>query len=188
MLTILSKLVLKMFGWSVENTLTFENKYILVGAPHTSNWDFLLAILAILSLGIRFLWIGKHTLFQGVGGLFFKSIGGIPVDRSVRSSLVDYTTELFNTRENMVLCIAPEGSRSRTSYWRTGFYYIALAADVPVVLGYIDYRTKKLGIGHSFHPTGNIVADMEIIKEFYSDKIGKYTDKQGEIRIRDKKK
>ena len=184
--TVLSKFVLRMFGWTVEKDLPLKEKYVLVGAPHTSNWDFPLGILGMLAMGLRFRWVGKHTIFRGATGLILKSIGGIPVDRRVRSNFIKQMVDLFYTQENMILAITPEGSRSKTPYWKTGFYYIALDANVPIALGYIDYREKKLGVGYSLFPSGNIEKDIEIIRKFYEGKTGRHREKQGEIRVRTK--
>lgn len=184
MLKLLSKSVLRMFGWTVEKVIPLKEKYVLVGAPHTSNWDFPLGILGMLAMGLRFRWVGKHTIFRGPIGLMLKSIGGIPVDRRIRSSFINQMVELFNAEKNMIIAITPEGSRSKTLYWKTGFYYIALNATVPIALGYIDYSEKKIGIGYSLPPSGNIDKDIEIIRKFYEGKTGKYIEKQGEIRVR----
>ena len=186
MLRVLSKFVLRMFGWTVEKDLPLKEKYVLVGAPHTSNWDFPLGILGMLAMGLRFRWVGKHTIFKGPTGLMLKSIGGIPVDRRIRSSFIKQMVELFNTEENMILAITPEGSRSKTLYWKTGFYYIALDATVPIALGYIDHREKKIGVGYSFFPCGNIEKDIEIIRRFYEGKTGRHRENQGEIRVHTK--
>ncbi|MBC8379054.1 MAG: 1-acyl-sn-glycerol-3-phosphate acyltransferase, partial [Planctomycetes bacterium] len=132
MLKLLSKSVLRMFGWTVEKVIPLKEKYVLVGAPHTSNWDFPLGILGMLAMGLRFRWVGKHTIFRGPIGLMLKSIGGIPVDRRIRSSFINQMVELFNAEKNMIIAITPEGSRSKTLYWKTGFYYIALDATVPI--------------------------------------------------------
>jgi len=173
-----------MFGWTVEKDLPLKEKYVLVGAPHTSNWDFPLGILGMLAMGLRFCWVGKHTIFRGPIGLMLKSIGGIPVDRRIRSSFIKQMVELFNTKENFILTIMPEGTRSKTLYWKTGFYYIALDATVPIALGYIDYREKKIGVGYSIFPSGNIEKDIVIIRKFYEGKTGRHPEKQGEIRVR----
>ena len=180
----LSKFILRMFGWMVEKDLPQNKKYVVIVAPHTSNWDFPIGTLGMLVMRLRFRWIGKHTVFRGPVGMFLKWIGGIPIDRSVKSSLIKQMVELFNKQENMILAITPEGTRSKTSYWKTGFYYIALNAKVPIVFGYIDYKEKKLGIANSFFPTGNIENDMEIIRKFYKGKTGRHPEKQGTIKVR----
>jgi len=184
MLSVLSKFVLRLFGWAVAKDLPLKEKYVLIGAPHTSNWDFPLGLLGLLAMGLRFRWVGKHTIFKGPAGPMLKLIGGIPVDRRIRSRFIKQMVALFNARENMILTIAPEGSRSKTRYWKTGFYYIALDAAVPIALGYIDHREKKIGIGYCLFPSGNIEKDMEIIRKFYDGKTGRHPEKQGEVRVR----
>lgn len=173
-----------MLGWTLEKNLPSQKKYILVGAPHTSNWDLPLGLLYMSALGLRFRWVGKHTIFRGPTGAILKAIGGIPVDRRIRSGFIDQMVRQFEAHENMILAITPEGTRSKTSYWKTGFYYIALHAKVPITLGYLDYKKKKLGIGYSFLPSGNIEKDMETIRVFYEGKTGRRPELQGEIRVR----
>ena len=187
MLKFLVSALLKLFGWDAVQGLPKIKKYVLIGAPHTSNWDFIIAMLGALAIGLRFNWLAKHTLFKNPLGPLLKFFGGIPVDRTVSSSLIDKMTEMFNRREHLVLGITPEGTRSKTKYWKSGFYYIALSADVPIALAYMDYAKNRVGIAETIvYPSGDINVDMEKIREFYADKIGKNPDKQGEIRIRPK--
>ena len=184
MLSVLSKFILRMLGWTLDKNLPSQKKYVLVGAPHTSNWDLPLGLLYMFAQGIRFQWIGKHTIFRGPARAILKSIGGIPVDRRVRSGVIAQMGKRFDAHENMILLIAPEGTRSRTSYWKTGFYYIALQAKVPIILGYLDYKEKKMGIGCPFFPSGDIEKDIEIVRTFYRSKTGRHPELQGEIRVR----
>lgn len=184
MIPTFSKFLLQILGWRVVPNDIVQKKYIIIGAPHTSNWDFPLSLLALSALGLKFSWIGKHTLFQAPFGYFFHLLGGIPVDRSVRLSFLESMTKRFNDTENLKLAIAPEGTRSRKNHWKTGFYYIAVAAKVPIALAYIDYSKKILGIGPLLSPSGDIEHDFESIRSFYSDKTGKFPDKQSDIEIR----
>ena len=184
MLKILSTALLKLFGWNVIKGLPDFKKYVLIGAPHTSNWDFAVGMTAALAIGLRFKWLAKHTIFKNPLGPVLKFFGGIPVDRRIRSSVIEKMTELFNNSERLVLGITPEGTRSKTDYWKSGFYYIALNAKVPVAFAYLDYGNKKIGIGEHIIPSGDINADMQIIKKFYSGFVGKRPEKQGEIRLR----
>ena len=187
MIEFISKSLLSFFGWKLEGNLPDSKKYVIIGAPHTSNWDFPLALLALSALGLRFCWVGKHTLFRGPLRFFFSSIGGIPVDRDTHSAgLVDDMIALFQTRERMILAIAPEGTRSKKTHWKTGFYHIARAAEVPLALGYIDYAKKEIGIGKWFNPTDFLEDDIFMIKSFYAGKTGKFPEKQSDIRIRPK--
>ena len=177
-------LILRLLGWKVEANAPAVDKYVLVGAPHTSNWDFLLALLAMPAMGIRFNWVAKHTLFIQPLGFFLRLLGGIPVDRRASSGFVNKAVELFNKRARLTLTISPEGTRSRTEYWKTGFYQIALQARVPIALGYIDYKKKVLGIGASFRPSGDIEKDFKIVRKFYRDKTGMHPELQGVIKPR----
>ena len=175
--------ILKLVGWQVSFTLPPCDKYVLVGAPHTSNWDFVLGLLAMCAAGLRFNWAGKHTLFKGVLGPVMRAMGGIPVDRRESVGFVKKVIDLFANRDQFVLAIAPEGTRSLTKEWKAGFYHIALAAEVPIALGYIDYPRKTIGIDRLFDPSGDIDADFEILRDYYRDKIGKRPEFQGPVKI-----
>jgi len=179
-----SLFLLKILGWRVRAEEIRHKKFIIIGAPHTSNWDFPLSLLALSALGMNFSWIGKHTLFKPPFNSFFRYLGGIPVDRNVRLSFIEDMARLVNQTDDMKLAIAPEGTRSKKNHWKTGFYYIALAAKVPIVLAYIDYSKRELGIGPTLIPTGNLEMDFDIIFNFYQGKTGKYLHKQSDIRIR----
>ena len=186
MLQFLASALLKLFGWDAVQGLPKFKKYVLIGAPHTSNWDFVVAMLAALAIGLRFKWLGKHTLFKNPFEPLLKFFGGIPVDRRVHSSVIEKMTEMFNNSERLVLAITPEGTRSKTKYWRSGFYHIALNSKVPIAFAFLDYENKKIGIGDHFIPSGDINADMQIIRKYYIGIKGKNPEKQGEIRIRPK--
>jgi 1-acyl-sn-glycerol-3-phosphate acyltransferase len=175
--------LLGLLGWRVEATLPAVPKYVVIGAPHTSNWDFPYGVLAMWAIGFRYRWIGKHTLFRWPFGGLMRALGGIPVDRRARHNFIGQMREIFAREPELVLIITPEGTRRRTEHWKSGFYYIARAAQVPIALGFIDYRGKRIGVGPSFTPSGDIAADMAVIRAFYADKIGRYPAHQGEIRI-----
>lgn len=179
----LAAAVLTLLGWKVACAIPPCDRYVLVGAPHTSNWDFPYALLALWSIGLRFCWVGKHTLFKGPLGPIMRALGGIPVDRRGPTGFTRTVAELFNQRRQLVLAIAPEGTRSRTESWKSGFYHIAVAANVPVALGFIDYPSKTIGIEVLFAPSGDIEADFKRLATFYRDKTGKHPDKQGPVRI-----
>jgi 1-acyl-sn-glycerol-3-phosphate acyltransferase len=181
---ILARGILKLVGWQLVGSFPDLPKFILVGAPHTSNWDFLLAMLLMYGGGVRFSWIGKDTLFRRPFGVFFRRLGGIPVWRNRRSNFVTQIVETFERSKRLIIAIAPEGTRSMIAYWKTGFYYMALGANVPLALGFVDYRRKQVGVGPLLYPSGDIQADFAQLRAFYSDKTGKYPDKQGVIEIR----
>ena len=186
MLQFLASGLLRLFGLHAIQGLPKFKKYVLIGAPHTSNWDFFIGMTTALAIGLRFKWLAKHTIFKNPLGPVLKFFGGIPVDRRVRSSVIEKMTEMFNNSERLVLGITPEGTRSKTEYWKSGFYYIALSAKVPICFAYLDYGNKKIGIGEHFFPTGDIEEDMKIIKNFYGGLKGKRPEKQGEIKVRPK--
>lgn len=180
----LADAVLSLISWQLDVTLPKANKYVLVGAPHTSGLDLFYTLLLKLSTGIELKWVGKDALFKGPLGIVMRWLGGIPVNRKTRNNFVDQVVELFSQHEHLVIAVAPEGSRGKTAYWKTGFYYIALGANVPVALGYIDYRKRVVGIGPAIHPSGDIQADFSIIKNFYSGITGRHPHKQGEIQLK----
>ena len=181
----ISRFLLKIFGWQAELAVQMVDKCVLVGAPHTTNWDFPLAILGMSAMGIKFNWVAKHTLFRWPLGIFMRSLGGIPLDRrSGGAGFAIKAVETFHELDRFVLAIAPEGTRHKTEYWKAGFYKIAIKSNVPIALGYVDYKKKKIGIGKIFMPAGDKEMDFRQVIDFYSDKSGKYPDKQGEIRLR----
>ncbi len=184
MLNFFPKTILKILGWQLDVVLPKEKKFILIGAPHTSNWDFPLALLTFWTLDLKIYWVAKIQMFRGPLYYFFTALGGIPVDRSSSHGFIDQVAERFKQTEEMALTIAPEGTRAKTSYWKSGFYYIALAANVPICLGYIDYKTKTLGFNMVVYPTGNIETDMKIIADFYRGIVGKRPQNQGPVRIK----
>ena len=186
MLRIISTALLSLFGWRVAGQPPTEKKLVIIGAPHTSNWDFPLALLALSSLGLQFSWVGKHTLFRRPFGKLLIKMGGIPVNRNLRNGFLDGIVQAFADREKLIVAIAPEGTRSRTDHWKAGFYHIAVRAGTPVCLGFIDYPGKAVGLGPIVIPTGDIHHDFAAIKEFYLDKSGKYPQKHSEIQLRKK--
>jgi 1-acyl-sn-glycerol-3-phosphate acyltransferase len=129
-------------------------------------------------------WMGKDSLFRGPFGFFFRAVGGLPIDRSASHNVVDQVVHEFNTRERMKLVIAPEGTRKQTDHWKSGFYHIARGAQVPVVLGFIDYKHKLCGVGPTLQLSGDVEADMRIIRAFYAPITGKHPEQTGEIRLR----
>ena len=148
-------------------------KFVLVGAPHTSNWDLPFTLLMAFAFRARIHWMGKKAIFRRPFKGFLQWLGGIPVKRSQSSNLVKQSIQQFQQNEQLILTIAPAGTRSRVIRWKSGFYHIACGADVPIVLGFLDYRRKVGGIGPLVYPTGNITADMETIRSFYDGVTGK---------------
>ncbi len=184
MIKTIATTILKIVGWQVSFSLPSRDKYVLIGAPHTSNWDFPLGLLGMCACGLRFNWVGKHTLFKGLLGPIMRAIGGIPVDRLGSIGFLKKVIDIFASRDQFVLVIAPEGTRSLTKQWKEGFYRIALAAGVPIALAYIDYPRKQIGIDRMFEPSGDIEADFMVLEEYYHDKVGKHPENQGPVRIK----
>lgn len=181
----LANIVLSLIGWRTHVLNPRLNRYVLIGAPHTSNWDFglMLLLMGAEQLPIRFL--GKDTLFRGPLGPLMRSLGGISVNRRERTRLVDQIAAKFEEYDELIIGLAPEGTRSKTSHWKTGFYYIALKANVPIAMAYLDYGNKVIGVGPSFIPSGDLQADFEIIRGFYSGIVGRNPKRQGKIVLSD---
>jgi 1-acyl-sn-glycerol-3-phosphate acyltransferase len=177
----IARSVLRLMGWRTHVIPPRTSHYVLIGAPHTSNWDFVIVLLLMTVESIPIRWLGKDSLFRGPMGVFWRSLGVIPVNRRERTNLVDQVAAKFDECSELIIGLAPEGTRNKTSRWRTGFYYIALKAKVPIVMAYIDYENKVCGLGPSIKPTGDIQADFMDIRDFYSGITGKYPHKQGEI-------
>ena len=169
----MSIMVLKMRGWRIEGRFPEISKYVLIAAPHTSNWDFPITLAIAFALKGKIYWMGKDSLFRRPFYHLFRWLGGIPVDRSKSNNMVDQMILQFAVNDQLVLTIPPAGTRRHVMKWKTGFYYIATGANVPVVLAFMDYRNKVGGIGGIFYPTGDIDTDMRKIRAFYSGIHGK---------------
>ncbi len=169
----LSRGVMRLSGWRLVGTAPTVPKYVLIAAPHTSNWDFPVTLMICFALRLKVYWMGKSSLFPPLLGGIMRWLGGIPVDRSRAGNLVQGTVDAFNKAERLTVIVPPEGTRSKVTHWKTGFYYIAQGAGVPIALGYLDFRKKEGGIGRMFQPTGDIAADMVEIQAFYTGITGK---------------
>ncbi|MFZ6746545.1 lysophospholipid acyltransferase family protein [Undibacterium sp. JH2W] len=170
----ISILCLKLAGWKVEGIVPAEQKYVLIAAPHTSNWDFPFTLMICFALRLRVYWMGKSSLFPPVFGHIMRWLGGIPVDRSKSGNLVQGTVDAFHANQRLTVIVPPEGTRGKVTHWKTGFYYIAQGAGVPIALGYLDFKRKAGGIGKMFTVSGDIAADMIKIREFYCGISGKH--------------
>ena len=149
-----------------------DGSAVLIGAPHTSNWDFVFMLALSWGQGFAPRWLGKHTLFKPPFGRMMRALGGIPVNRANPGRLVDEVVALANGQERFILVVTPEGTRHRGKLWKSGFYRIARDANLPVVLGYVDSATKTVGFGPTIHLTGDVTADMDKFRAFYADKRG----------------
>ena len=175
----IGKLILKIFGWKLNVPQKFRiEKGVMVGAPHTSNWDALFSLAGMWASGFRpKFFIKKEWIDKPVIGPILKWLGGIPVDRKKRNNLVEYSVQLLKNTDKLMLLVPAEGTRSRVEKWKKGFYYIALQAGVPVLLAYLDYRKKEAGVGNVIKLTGNFHDDMLKIENFYKNIHAKYPEK-----------
>lgn len=168
----ISLVLLKVIGWDAKGKEIEGARFVLIAAPHTSNWDFPLMLLVVLKLRLKVFWMGKDTLFPFGAGWLMKWLGGIPINRSKSHNVVRQVVREYALNEDMVVLIPPEGTRSKVSKWKTGFYHIAVNANVPILLGYVDAGNKVAGLADFFYPTGEQEEDMASIMEFYKDKVG----------------
>lgn len=169
---------LKLTGWEVQGELPdAARKSVLIAAPHTSNWDLPMTIMVSFALNLNPRWMGKASIFRWPFGGLMRWLGGIAVDRSQSNNLVASSAQAIrDAQEPLQLIVPPEGTRSKVRYWKTGFYYIAQTAQVPIVMAYMDYTAKRSGLGPLFVTTGDIEADMQKIREFYKPFKGKNAD------------
>lgn len=168
-----AQLILWLKGWKVVGDPPSFPKYVILAAPHTSNWDFVIGRAFGYTLGIEAKFLGKSQLFRPPYGWFFRWMGGIPVDRTKHNSLVEFTIDLFNRSQYLAVGLAPEGTRQRVERWKQGFYHIAAGANVPIVLSFMDYKRKEAGVGKVIFPSGDIEKDMLDIESFYKTVVPK---------------
>jgi 1-acyl-sn-glycerol-3-phosphate acyltransferase len=172
LLRLVSNSIMSLTGWKVDGTLPSLSKYVIIGAPHTSNWDFILFLGIIFRLKINVSFMGKMELFRSPIGWFFYYCGGIPVDRSKSTGLVEQTVEACQKADHFILVIAPEGTRHGVKEWKRGFYHIAKGAGIPIVLAKVDGRHKTVHVGEVFQPTDDIEADMKAIRDSFKGLVG----------------
>ncbi len=178
MIKFLCEVYFRMAGWKLVGEMPPNiDKCVMVAAPHTSNWDYPLTMGAFSLMKVPLHFLGKKELFFFPLGIIMRSTGGIAVDRSKRNNLVEYMTSLFEEYDRLALVIPPEGTRSKVAEWKTGFYRVALAAKVPIALGYLDYDKKHAGVLGLFYPTGDLEKDLPAIKAYYKDVAPKHKDK-----------
>ena len=170
---------MKLAGWKVEGSLPLNGqKSVLIAAPHTSNWDLPYTLMTAFILGLNVYWMGKAEIFKPPFRGLMMWLGGIPVERDQANNLVAASIDAINAADGpLQLIVPPEGTRSNTRFWKTGFYYIAVGAQVPIVMAYMDYDKKRSGLGPVFVPTGDIEVDMAKIKAFYAPFKGKHADR-----------
>ena len=180
----LARVMLRLTRWTVVGERPTETKYVVIAAPHTSNWDLFYMLLVSFHYDVRLSWLGKHSLFRGPLGVVMRGLGGIPVRRDERSQMVAEIAGRFQASDTLMIAIPPEGTRGRSDWWKSGFYRVAEAADVPIVCAYLDYPSRTGGYGPSIRPTGDVGADMDQLREYYSGVVAKYPDQAGPVRLR----
>jgi 1-acyl-sn-glycerol-3-phosphate acyltransferase len=168
----LSAVIMAIIGWKAIGKPIENKRFVLIGAPHTSNWDFPIMLMVVLRLRLKLHWLGKDSLFRFPFGGFMRWLGGIPIDRSQHHGVVDQVVQEYLRNQQLVVLVPPEGTRSKVKQWKTGFYHIANKAGVPILMGYIDAATKEAGLADFFHPTGDMTADIDEIRAFYAGKKG----------------
>lgn len=167
---------LKLRGWKLVGELPKERKYVMIAVPHTSNWDFPITLAMAFVFGFKIYWMGKASLFKGFRGPIMRWLGGISIDRSKANNIVQQMVEAFDRSTELTVAIPPEGTRSKVDKWKTGFYYIAEGAKVPIALAFLDYEHKKGGFLGTFYPTGDIEKDFAEIRLRYKGISGRYAD------------
>ena len=181
----LARLFLSATGWQPEGERPAPARYVLIAAPHTTNWDFPYLLAFAEHFGLTISWLGKASLFRGPLGPLMRALGGISIARSRSENRVAEMAQAFSNRAALGLVVPAEATRGRAEYWKSGFYYIAMAAEVPVVMSYLDYTRKRGGFGPAFMPSGDIARDMDAVRAFYADKQGKYPEAFGPVRLRE---
>ena len=167
---------LNLANWKIVGSAPVERKFVLIAAPHTSNWDFPLLIAMACVLRLEVYWMGKNALFFGPFGPLMRWFGGIPIDRKSANNMVQATVNAFNDAEQLVVVIPPEGTRSSVQKWKTGFYHIAVGSDIPIGLSFLDFEKKEGGFLPTFYPTGDVEKDIVKIRAFYKNIKGKHPD------------
>ena len=181
----IGRLYLRIFGWQSEGGRPVESKYILIAAPHTSNWDLPHMMALAWAYEMKVSWMGKHVLFKWPHGPLMRWLGGISIHRETRNDRVKLMADEFEGRDEFVLIVPAEGTRGYTANWKSGFYHIARQAGVPIVMGYLDFESKRGGFGPALMPTDDMRGDMDQIRAFYKDKVGKRPELFGPVRLKE---
>lgn len=182
---LVSRAILFTTSWRIEGEFPSPRRYVVIGAPHTHTLDFFLNLALMGRFALPLRWMGKDSLFRGPLGPLVRAVGGFPVDRSVRSGMVEQLARAFEREDEVVLGILPEGTRKRTEHWKSGFYRLALRAKVPVVPVALDGARRVMRVGPAMEMTGDPKADMARIAEFYGDARGVCPERAGPIRLAD---
>lgn len=180
----IARWILQLLGWRLAFEDPLTRRYVLIVAPHTSNWDFPLGLLAAWALDLNANWMGKHTLFKGPWAPLLRAWGGIAIERDEASDVIAQMAARFQAADEMVLAMAPEGTRSHRDHWKSGFWHIARAAEVPIAMAYLDWGRREVGLGGAFTPSDDRDADYVRIAAYYAGRQGKFPEKESTIRGR----
>ena len=181
MLQVIAKAILKIGGWEMVGEQPGAKRAVVIAAPHTSNWDGFWALVYKVAMQLDIHFFAKQSLFWFPLNVLLRALGGIPLDRKRAASAVDQAVEMFRNSESFYFGLAPEGTRSRADHWKSGFYRIARGAGVPVVLGFLDYGNRRIGIGPTLTLSGDWQKDLEFCREFYKDIQGRCPEKAGPV-------
>lgn len=179
-----ARLLLGLRGWKAEGPMPDVAKSVIIAAPHTSNWDVPIFVAASFALGVPVSFLVKHTAFWWPLSILLRAVGGVPVNRGAAQGVVKQAVAAFATEQTLHLALAPEGTRRKVPYWKKGFYRIAREANVPIVMAYVDFRRRRVGIGPMLVPSGDIHADMKAIRAFYADVTARYPARVGPVAVR----
>jgi 1-acyl-sn-glycerol-3-phosphate acyltransferase len=180
-----ARALLKLGGWTVEGQRPDHPSFVLIAAPHTSNWDFAYMLAFASYFDLKISWMGKHRLFTPPMGWIMRAMGGMPITRHKNQNTVSAMADAFADNDDLILVVPTEGTRARAEYWKSGFYHIARAAGVPIIPSYLDYGRRRGGFGPALLPTGNLVADMDYFRGFYQPMTGKFPADFGPVRLRE---
>ena len=177
--------LLRLLGWRLVGARPQFDRYVLIAAPHTSNWDFPLMLLFGFAFDIKIMWMAKHSLFRPPMGWIMKALGGLPIVRHENRNIVETLADEFNRGLPLVLVVPTEGTRARAEYWKSGFYHIARKASVPIVPSFLDYGRKQGGFGPALELSGDVKIDMQYFRDFYVGMKGLYPENFGPIRLKE---
>lgn len=170
MISWFSKIIfLRLMGWKIEGDFPSLNKFVLAVVPHTRNTDFIIGVLTRAVVDQKISYVGKKELFNPLTGWFFRALGGTPINRNSTENKVSSIAKIFKEKEVFRMAIAPEGTRKKVDKWKTGFYYIAMEADVPILLVNFNYALKQVGFLKLFYPTGNIEKDFKEMESYFNE-------------------
>ncbi|MEP5567566.1 MAG: lysophospholipid acyltransferase family protein [Halioglobus sp.] len=181
----LARKLLGLFGWKLEGAKPDYAQYVLIAAPHTSNWDFPLMLLFAAAFDMKVTWMAKHSLFWPPLSWVMRAMGGMPIVRHKNTNTVDTMIASFDREEELILVVPTEGTRAKAEYWKSGFYHIARQANVPICPSFLDYGQKRGGFGPAIAVTGNVAEDMNYFREFYQGMEGRFPEMFGPIKLRE---